>query len=70
MSCTQVYTWFTRFKNGRDDLDDDPRTGRPEASNRAELVEKAREIIAIDASFTVRMLFTSFTSFVVENCSC
>ena len=53
---TQVYTWFTRFKNGRDDLNDDPRSGRPEASNRAELVEKVREIIAIDANFTVRML--------------
>ena len=56
MSCTQVYTWFTRFKNGRDDLNDDPRPERPEASNPAELVEKVREIIAIDANFTVRML--------------
>ena len=53
---TQVYTWFTRFENGRDDLNDDPRPGRPEASNRAELVEKVREIITRDANFTVRML--------------
>ena len=56
MSRTQVYTWFTRFKNSRDDLNDDPRPGRPDASNRAELVEKVREIMAIDANFTVRML--------------
>ena len=56
MTHTQVYTRFTRFKNGRDDLNDDPRPGRPAASNRAELVEKAREIIAINANFTVRML--------------
>ena len=56
MSRTQVYTWFTRFKNGRDDLNDDPRPGRPEASNRVELVKKVRKIIAIDANFTVRML--------------
>ena len=55
MSRTQVYTWCTRFKNGRDDLND-PRPGRQEASNRAESVEKVREIIAIDANFTVRML--------------
>ena len=47
-SRTQVYSWLTRFKNGRDDLNDYPRPGRPEASNRAELVEKVREIIAID----------------------
>ena len=39
MSRTQVYT-FTRFQNGRDDLNDDPRPERPEASSRAELVEK------------------------------
>ena len=56
MTRIQVYTWFTRFKNGHDDLNDDPRPGRPEASNRAELVEKVREIIAIDANSTVRML--------------
>ena len=60
MSRTQGYTWFTRFKNDRDDLNDDPRPGRPEASNRAELVEKVREIIAIDANFTVRMLAEKF----------
>ena len=30
MSRTQVYTQFTRFKNGLDDLNDDPRPGRPE----------------------------------------
>ena len=34
MSRTQVYTWFTRFKNGCDDLNDDPRPGRLEALNR------------------------------------
>ena len=56
MSRTEVYTWFTRFKNGGDDLNDDPRPGLPEASNRAEIVEKVCEIIAIDANFTVRML--------------
>ena len=56
MNRTQVYTWFTRFKNGREDLHDDLRSGRPEDSNRAELVEKVREIIGIDANFTMRML--------------
>ena len=62
MSRTQVYTWFTRFKNGGDDLNDDPRPGRPEASNLAELVEKVGEIIAIDANFTVRMLAEELNS--------
>ena len=61
MNRTQVYTWFTRFENGRDD-NDDPRPGRPEASNRAELVEKVREIIAIGANFTVRMVTEELNS--------
>ena len=56
MSRTQVYTWFTRFKNGRAYLNDDLRPSRPEVSNRAELVENVREIIGIDANFTTRML--------------
>ena len=56
VSRTQFYTQFTRFKNGRDDLNGDPRPGRLEASNRAELAEKVREIISIDANFIMRML--------------
>ena len=56
ISRTHVYTWFTRFKNGREDLNYDLRPGSPEVSNRAELVEKVREIIGIDANFTTRML--------------
>ena len=62
MNYTQVYTWFTRFKNGRDDLNDVPRPGRPEASNRAEFVEKVRGIIAIDANFTMKMLAEELNS--------
>ena len=62
MSRTQVYTWFTRFENGREDLNDDLRPGQPEASNRAELKEKVREIMAIDTNFTVRMLAEQLNS--------
>ena len=63
MSRTQVNTWCTRFKNARNDLNDDPRPGRPEASNRAELVEKVRKIIVIDANFTVKMLTEELNSY-------
>ena len=61
-SCTTSIKDFAIFpphqkkRNVRDHLNDDPRPGRPEALNRAVLVEKVREIIAIDANFTVRML--------------
>ena len=40
MSRTQVYTWFSRFKNSCEDLNDDPTARRSETSNCAELVEK------------------------------
>ena len=62
MSRTQVYTSFTQFENSRDDLNDDARPGRPEVSNRAELVDKVREILAIDANFTVKMLAEELNS--------
>ena len=54
--------WFTRFENSREDLNDDLRPGQPEASIRAELKEKVREIIAINANFTVRMLAEELNS--------
>lgn len=62
MSRTQVYMWFMRFKNGREDLNDDPKPGRPEARNHAELVEKVREIIAVDGNMTVKMLAEELNS--------
>ena len=52
-----------KFTRGLHGLNNDPRLGRPEASNRAELVEKVREIIAINANFTVRMLAEELNSF-------
>ena len=56
MSRTQINAWFRRFKNGCEVLNDDLRPGRPKVGNRAELVEKVREIIGIDVNFTTRML--------------
>lgn len=47
MSNIQVYTWYARFKNGREDLNDDPRHGRPENANHVVLVQKVREIMEI-----------------------
>lgn len=56
MSRTQIYTWLIRFKNGREDLNDDLRPSCPETSNNSELVEKVREIIGIDGNVTRKML--------------
>jgi transposase len=32
LSRSCVFDWFKRFKDGREDLQDDPRSGRPSAS--------------------------------------
>jgi len=29
---TRCYDWFKRFKDGRESVDDDPRSGRPSTS--------------------------------------
>ena len=29
---TSVYEWYTRFKNGREDINDDAHTGRPKST--------------------------------------
>lgn len=38
---TQVYTWISQFKNGGENLNDDQRPGRPEASNMADMGGKS-----------------------------
>lgn len=52
MSRTQVFTWYARFKDGRNDLNDDPRTGRPVTATSDEIIEKVREAIALDSNVT------------------
>jgi hypothetical protein len=46
LSCTQVFKWFKRFKEGRGEIEDDPRPGRPCTSNTGANVEKVGEIVS------------------------
>src|SRR5277367_5911722 len=54
LSRTQIYTWYKRFKDGREDINDDSKSGRPKTATTDELVEKVREILAIDSNVTCR----------------
>lgn len=54
LSRTRVFEWYKRFQDGRDALEDDPKSGRPKNKNRDELVEKVREMIAYDPNSTMR----------------
>ncbi|PNF43896.1 hypothetical protein B7P43_G02795 [Cryptotermes secundus] len=50
---TQVFEWFSHFKNGEMSIDDEPRSGRPSTAQTHENVEKIREIIEEDRRQTI-----------------
>ncbi|KOC61841.1 Putative uncharacterized protein FLJ37770 [Habropoda laboriosa] len=53
MGKTQVFEWFSRFKNGEMSIDDKPRSGRPSTARTHENVEKIREIMEKDRRRTI-----------------
>jgi hypothetical protein len=48
--------WFQLFKEGRMDLEDDPRSGRPLSSRNADTVANIREMMTRDRRCTLRMM--------------
>ncbi|KOC63099.1 Putative uncharacterized protein FLJ37770, partial [Habropoda laboriosa] len=57
----QTFRWFKRFNNGRNDIEDDARSGRLRTtSNPPELVGKVRDLLKNDASLTHRMIADEF----------
>ena len=56
LSRTTFYEWFKRFKEGRESLDDDERSGRPVSNRTNESVKKIRELIRKDRCMSVRLI--------------
>ena len=56
MSRTWIFEWHKRFREGREDVEDDPRSGRPTTSRTNENVERVREKVHSDCRLTVRMI--------------
>ena len=56
MSCTRVNEWHKRFKSGHDDVEDDPKSGRPSTSRNDENIQNVNELVHSDRRMTVRML--------------
>ncbi|XP_014480147.1 PREDICTED: putative uncharacterized protein FLJ37770 [Dinoponera quadriceps] len=54
MSKTRVYEWYKRFQDGREDVEDDERPGRPSTSTTDENVEKVKEMVMNNRRLTVR----------------
>ena len=56
MSHSRVFEWHKRFKEGREDVEDDSRSGRPLTSRTADNVERVKQMVPGDCRLTVRMI--------------
>ena len=55
LSRTMVFKWHKAFKEGREHVEDDPRSGRPISIN-DQNVEVVRAVMAKDCRFCIRMI--------------
>ena len=53
---TQVFEWFKKFKEGREDVGDDPKSGRPSTAKTQENVEKIARIVRGDRRLSIRAI--------------
>jgi hypothetical protein len=51
----KTFQWFKCFQEGREDVEDDLRSGRPKTTSNPELVDKVRNLLARDCQLTPRM---------------
>jgi hypothetical protein len=56
LSRTRVFEWYARFRDGRENLVDDERSGRPTAVRTPGMIETVRELILTDCRMTLRMM--------------
>ena len=52
MSRTKVQLWYKRFKEGREDVNDDDRSGGPSTSTTDENIEAEKKMILDNHQFT------------------
>ncbi len=51
-----VYEWFKRFRDGKETVEDEPRSGRPSTSRTSDMIEEVREMLARDRRLTLRLM--------------
>ena len=56
MSRTRAFGWHKRFKEGREEIEDDPRSGRPSRSRTVDNIECVKQMVRADRRLTVRMI--------------
>ena len=56
MSHACAFEWHKRFKEGREEVEDDPRSGKPSTSRTADNIERVKQMVRADRRLTVRMI--------------
>jgi len=56
LSRTMVFKWHKAFKEGRENVKDDPRSGRPISSTNGQNVEMVRAVMTKNLRLSVRMI--------------
>jgi transposase len=60
MSRAIVYRWYARFQDGREDVNDNARSGRPSTARTDENVESVRHLLTEDRCTTLQMIADRF----------
>ena len=56
MSRTQIFKWHKRFEKGREEVEDDPKTGRPSRTRTDENITREKQLVQSDHKLTARMI--------------
>ncbi|GBM69267.1 Putative uncharacterized protein FLJ37770 [Araneus ventricosus] len=56
MSKKSILEWFKRFRDGKEDVKDEPRSGRPPTSTTPDNIERVRRMLADDRRLSLRMM--------------
>jgi len=61
LSRSNVFRWYGRFHDGREDIEDDPRSGRPTECCNDNNVEKISQLLLQNRHLSLRMLAEEVT---------
>ena len=56
LSCSNLFRWYGRCHDGREDIEDDPRSGRPTECHNDNKVEKISQLVLQNCHLSLRTL--------------